>query len=141
MELNTDRPQAQRALEIYHNNEELTESHIQAIQATGISDVGKAQEFQSGAGNNDDQIEKLASEAKEILGGYFREFTFPQWTTAGWSECDCEVPQLDRGLVFDPFAGSGTTIQTALSLGYHGFGTDLDTSRIDQNKELTTYSS
>ncbi|WP_423746625.1 site-specific DNA-methyltransferase [Haladaptatus sp. SPP-AMP-3] len=138
--LNTDRPQARRALEIYEESDELTLNHIRAIQATGISDVGKAQEFQSGAGNNDEDVQKYAKEAKDILGGYFREFTFPQWTTAGWTECDCDEPTLERGRVFDPFAGSGTTIQVALSLGYHGFGTDLDTSNIDQDQSLTTYS-
>ncbi|MFB6186674.1 MAG: DNA methyltransferase, partial [Halobacteriaceae archaeon] len=52
--LDTNRKQAKRALEIFENKEELTLDHIRAIQATGISDVGKAQEFQRGAGANDD---------------------------------------------------------------------------------------
>lgn len=139
--LNTDRPQAERALEIYHDDSnDLNEEHIQAIQSVGISDVGKAQEFQVGAGCNDDEVEKLAHEAKEVLGGYFREFTFPQWTTAGWSECDCDDEHLERGRIYDPFAGSGTTLQVALSLGFHAFGTDLDTSNIDKNQTLTTFS-
>jgi DNA modification methylase len=137
--LNEDRPQARRAMDIFDENDDLTEDHIRAIQSVGISDAGKAKEFQVGAGENDDEVQELAEEAKEILGGYFREFTFPQWTTTGWSECECEDQEYDRGRVFDPFAGSGTTIQVALSLGYHGFGTDLDISNIAQDQTLTTF--
>lgn len=137
--LNTDRQQARRALEIYENHDELTEDHIRAIQAVGISDAGKAEEFQVGAGENDDEVQRRAEEAKSILGGYFREFTFPQWTTVGWTECECEEPVWERGTVFDPFAGSGTTIQVANSLGYNGFGTDIDTSNFQQDQALSTY--
>lgn len=138
-DLNTDRPQARRALEIYHDHDELTEDHIRAIQAVGISDVGKAEQFQVGAGANDDEVQRRADEAKEILGGYFREFTFPQWTTVGWTSCECDEPEWERGTVFDPFAGSGTTIQVANSLGYNGFGTDIDTSNLQQDQTLSTY--
>lgn len=138
-ELNTDRPQARRAKEIYDNHDELTEDHIRAIQAVGISDTGKAKEFQTGAGQNDDEVQRLAAEAKEVLGGYFREFTFPEWTTVGWESCDCDNPEWERGTVFDPFCGSGTTIQTAFSLGYNGFGTDIDTSNFKQDQKLSAY--
>lgn len=137
--LNTDRPQAKRALEIYHNHDELGLDHIRAIQAVGISDAGKAEEFQVGAGANDEDVQRRAKEAKEILGGYFREFTFPQWTTVGWTKCDCDNPQWERGTVFDPFAGSGTTIQVANSLGYNGYGTDIDVSNFKQDQALSTY--
>jgi len=137
--LNTDRPQAKRALEIYDNHDELTPDHIRAIQAVGISDVGKAEEFQGGAGRNDAEVQCRAKEAKNILGGYFREFTFPEWTTVGWTTCNCENPEWERGTVFDPFAGSGTTVQVANSLGYNGFGTDLDTSNFIQDQTLSTY--
>jgi hypothetical protein len=126
-------------LEIYHNHDELTEDHIRAIQAVGISDVGKAEEFQVGAGANDEDVQRRAKKAKEILGGYFREFTFPEWTTVGWTSCECEDPDWNRGTVFDPFAGSGTTIQVANSLGYNGFGTDLDISNFQQDQALSTY--
>ena len=133
--LNTERQQARRALEIYDEHDELTEDHIRAIQAVGISDAGKAEEFQVGAGENDEDVQRRAKEAKDILGGYFREFTFPKWTTVGWSTCDCDDPELERGTIFDPFAGSGTTIQVANSLGYNGFGTDLDTSNFQQDQD------
>lgn len=138
-ELNMDRPQARRAKEIYENHNELTEDHIRAIQAVGISDAGKAQEFQTGAGENDDEVQRLASEAKDVLGGYFREFTFPEWTTVGWKSCDCDEPEWERATVFDPFCGSGTTIQAAVSLGYNGFGTDIDTSNFQQEQKLSAY--
>lgn len=138
-ELNMDRPQARRAKEIYENHDELTEDHIRAIQAVGISDTGKAQEFQVGAGQNDDEVQRLASEAKDILGGYFREFTFPEWTTVGWESCECDDPAWERGTVFDPFCGSGTTIQAAVSLGYNGFGTDIDTSNFQEEQKLSAY--
>lgn len=137
--LNMDRPQARRALEIFEESDKLSLDHIRAIQARGISDAGKAQEFQSGSDQNDEQVVEYAQQAKDILGGYFREFTFPQWSTAGWTTCECNEPDWDRGCIFDPFAGSGTTIQVAVSMGYHGYGTDLDVSKIDQNETLTAY--
>lgn len=127
LKLNTDRPQAQRALEIYHESDVLTKDHLRAIQATGISDAGKAKLFQGETGGNAAEVEELATKAKEILGGYFREFTFPEWETKEWTSCECDVDPAP-GLVFDPFAGSGTTLKVANELGYHAWGTDLDTT-------------
>ncbi|SFL67336.1 DNA methylase [Halogranum rubrum] len=137
-ELDTSRPQAERALELY-NQSDLEERHIKAVQAVGISDAGKAKEFQDGAGENAKDVQELAKEAKEVLGGYFREFTFPQWITEGWTECDCEEPEYGPGMVFDPFSGSGTTIKVANELGLHAWGTDLDTSNFDKNQSLSQY--
>jgi DNA modification methylase len=137
-ELNTDRPQARRAIEIYEDSD-LTPEHLKAVQAVGISDAGKAKEFQEGAGENAKDVQELADEAKEVLGGYFREFTFPLWTTAGWTDCECESPNYDRGVVFDPFAGSGTALRVANELGFHAWGTDLDTSNFAQDQSLARY--
>jgi DNA modification methylase len=134
--LNPDRPQARRALEKYENSS-LTKEHLKAIRAVGISDAGKAKQIQDGAGNNDQEIQEKADEAKEVLGGYFREFTFPQPTTVGWSGCECDVDAVP-GMVFDPFAGSGTTLNTAYSLGYQAWGTDLDQSNFQ--RDITSYS-
>jgi len=134
--LNTDRPQARRALKKFEESD-LTMEHLKAIRAVGISDAGKAKEIQDGAGNNDKEIQKKADRAKEVLGGYFREFTFPQPTTVGWSGCDCDSDPIP-GMVFDPFAGSGTTLNTAYSLGYQAWGTDLDQSNFQ--RDITTYS-
>jgi DNA modification methylase len=134
--LNEDRPQARRALEKFENSD-LEEKHIEAIRAKGISDAGKAKEFQEGTKYNSKKVDRLAKEAKDVLGGYFREFTFAQPVTKEWSGCDCEADE-QPGLVFDPFAGSGTTIKVAYELGYHAFGTDLDASNFQI--PLTKYS-
>jgi hypothetical protein len=49
-QLNEDRPQAQRAMEIFEDSE-LEEKHLEAIQATGISDAGKERKVQNGTGS------------------------------------------------------------------------------------------
>ena len=90
-ELDLARPQARRAMEIFRNSD-LTEEHRPAIQATGISDAGKALriQIQNGTGRNSSRVKELAAEAKAVLGGYFREFTFAQ--LHGWlglGECGC----------------------------------------------------
>ncbi|QIB75408.1 site-specific DNA-methyltransferase [Halogeometricum borinquense] len=122
--LDTSRPQAKRATELYEESD-LTEEHIRAVQAVGISDAGKAMEIQDGTGRNADDVQKLADEAKEVLGGYFREFTFPIKETAGWSGCDCDAPT-KPGTVMDPFMGSGTTLEVASNMGLSSVGVDLD---------------
>lgn len=127
--LNEDRPQARRAKKKYENSD-LNEKHLEAIRAVGISDAGKAKEIQDGAGRNEETVQQRADKAKEVLGGYFREFTFPLPTTVGWSGCDCDADSVP-GMVFDPFAGSGTTLNTAYSLGYQAWGTDLDRSNFE----------
>jgi len=123
-QLNEERPQARRAMRKFEESD-LGEDHIEAIRAVGIADVGKGREVQNGTGQNSDRMVALANEAKEVLGGYFREFTFPVKTTAGWSECDCNV-DTRPGVVLDPFAGSGTTIEVAESMKLSGIGVDLD---------------
>lgn len=122
--LDTSRPQARRAQEIYEQSD-LTEDHIRAVQAVGISDAGKAREIQDGTGRNADDVQELADEAKEVLGGYFREFTFAKKETAGWSGCDHDA-ETEPGVVMDPFMGSGTTLEVALGKGYSVVGVDLD---------------
>jgi DNA modification methylase len=124
MELDPSRPQARRAMEIAEEAG-LTPEHIAAVQATGISDAGKALKVQSGTGRNATQVKRLAAEAKKVLGGYFREFTFAKRTTTGWTSCECDAPQIP-GVVLDPFAGTGTTLRVARQLGRSTFGVDLD---------------
>jgi DNA modification methylase len=123
-ELDESRPQARRALELAHKNG-LTPAHIAAIQATGISDAGKALSFQTGAGKNSEEVQQLASEAKKILGGYFREFTFAKKRFSGWTNCNCGV-SFAPGVVLDPFMGTGTTLGVARSMGRSAVGIDLD---------------
>jgi hypothetical protein len=44
--------------------------------------------------------------------------------TVGWS--DCGHDNYRRGVVLDPFAGSGTTLAVATGLGRDAVGIDLD---------------
>jgi len=124
-QLNPNRPQARRAMDEFEDSH-LGEEHIKAIRAVGIADAGKGKEVQNGTGANSDEVVELANEAKNVLGGYFREFTFPEKTTTGWTKCECESPQIVPGTVLDPFAGSGTTIEVAEELGFSAMGVDID---------------
>ena len=123
MELDPSRPQAKRAMEIA-KEAGLSPAHIAAIQATGVSDAGKALKVQNGTGRNAAEVKVLAAEAKKVLGGYFREFTFARRETAGWSKCDCKTKQA-RGVVLDPFMGTGTTLAAAVAMGRDAVGVDL----------------
>ena len=120
--LDPSRPQAKRAMELAEQYK-LTPAHIRAIQATGVSDVGKATKFQIGTGRNSPEVQRLAAEAKAVLGGYFREFTFAKKETVGWTDCGHGTPA--RGVVLDPFMGTGTTLRTAVKEGFDATGVDL----------------
>jgi DNA modification methylase len=119
-ELDPTRPQARRAMEL---GKSLSDEHIKAVQAFGVSDVGKATKFQNGTGRNSLEVQRLAAEAKAVLGGYFREFTFAKKKTVGWTDCGHGTP--GRGVVLDPFGGTGTTLKTAVAEGRDGIGVDL----------------
>lgn len=122
-ELDPARPQAKRAMELAKEHG-LTPAHIAAIQATGISDAGKAQKVQTGTGKNAAVVKVLAEEAKRALGGYFREFTFAKKRSVGWTNCACEEAHRP-GVVLDPFKGTGTTLRVAAALGRSAVGVDL----------------
>lgn len=121
-ELDTRRPQAKRALQIAREAQ-LTEAHLRAVQATGVSDSGKALITQNGTGRNSVEVQRLASEAKRVLGGYFREFTFARRVTRGWTDCGHE--DWSPGVVMDPFVGTGTTIRVAERLARSAIGVDI----------------
>jgi DNA modification methylase len=120
-ELCLDRQQARRAVELAEAAG-LSDAHFAAIRATGITDAGKAQEWQNLS--NNEEVKRLAAEAKAVLGGYFREFTFPRWETAGFVKCECGAPRR-RAVVLDPFCGSGTALHTATEMGRAAIGCDL----------------
>lgn len=122
-ELDPSRPQAVRAMQLFEERG-LTEAHVRAIRAVGISDAGKGKELQRGSGLNSERVRELAAEAKEALGGYFREFTFAPKRHVGWNGCGCGAGAVP-GVVLDPFMGSGTTLSVAQELGRDAVGVDL----------------
>lgn len=122
-ELDPSRPQAVRAMALAKEHG-LTPRHIAAIQATGISDAGKALRVQTGTGRNAPSVQVLAAEAKKVLGGYFREFTFAKKKTVGWSDCGCNAG-FRPGLVLDPFKGTGTTLRVAQKMNRSAIGIDF----------------
>lgn len=134
--LDSTRPQARRAMQLAAEGK-LTAAHIRAIQATGVSDVGKATKFQNGTGRNSIEVQRLAAEAKAVLGGYFREFTFAKRETVGWT--DCGHNDFIRGKVLDPFVGTGTTLQVASDQKRDAIGVDL--KPMTQGLELLTQTS
>lgn len=121
--LDMSRPQARRAIELAAAGG-LTDDHFAAIRAVGISDAGKALSIQTGTGKNADRVTHLAAEAKAVLKGYFREFTFAKPETVGWSECGCGA-SFSPGVVLDPFVGTGVTQRVAVAEGRVGLGFDL----------------
>jgi hypothetical protein len=124
-DLPSDRPQAQRALELADEHE-LTDDHLRALRAVGLSGCGQAQRTQDGAGKNADGVESLAAEARDALGSYAREFTNPEKHHTGFEqECACEAGW-EPGVVVDPFAGSGTTLAVAKERQRRFLGVELN---------------
>jgi DNA modification methylase len=142
------RPQRVRAEEIAREKG-LTDEHIAAIRAAGVSDVGKAQVTQTGFGKNTDAVIRLAAEAKLVLGGYYREFLTDDdgtrnrrsvWSiaTAPFSEAHFatfppELPEIcikagskPGDTILDPFGGAGTTGLVADRLGRNAILCELN---------------
>lgn len=120
------RPQRKKAIE-RAKQAGLTKEHLAAARAVGFSDAGAGKATQNGAGNNSDETTKLAKEAKEVLGGYFREFTGRRRRFDGWEKhCDCNTTETQSGIVLEPFAGSGTTCMVAKDLGRRFVGIELN---------------
>jgi SAM-dependent methyltransferase len=129
-----DRQQAQRAYELYHESD-LTREHVDAIRSVGISDVGKAAQTEDGAGRNADDVEQFAREAKEVLGGYYREFTMVERVPDGYKQaCPCDGSAVGA-VVCDPFCGSGTTLDVAEELGCQWVGIDINEQYVDVTTE------
>lgn len=140
------RPQQRRAKELAEAGG-LTKEHLDAIRAVGITDAGKAQATQAGFGKNDPAIQKLADEAKAVLGGYYREFLIADtrnrrsvWTVATRPYKGAHFatfppaliePCILAGsrpgdLVLDPFGGSGTVAGVALRHGRNALLCELN---------------
>lgn len=59
-------------------------------------------------------------------------------TTTGWTECECfdtDGSKWRKGVVLDPFAGSGTTLAVATGHGRDAIGIDLDVRNLDLCRE------
>jgi DNA modification methylase len=120
-----EREQLTKALDRFDQSD-LTVDHLEAVRAKGFSDAAAGKQ-QSGAGRNTEQVETLAAEAKDVLGGYFREITMTAHETGGWSKtCDCDTDETEPGIVLDPFAGAGTTCLVAKNLRRRFVGIDLN---------------
>ena len=68
---NTDRPQTARAAELAAT---LTPEQVAAIRSVGVSDTGRGAATQTGTGKNRPEVYELADQARQVLGGYAREF-------------------------------------------------------------------
>jgi DNA modification methylase len=122
--LDMSRPQARRAHELA-TTAGLTEDHYAALLAVGVSDTGRGAATQSGTGKNSPEVYALADAAREVLGGYAREYLLRRPTRFTY-ECACPEPIADTApaVVLDPFGGTGTTALVAKALGRHGISVD-----------------
>lgn len=110
------RPQTRRALEIAEENG-LTEEHLAAVRAGGITDTGKTAAVQHGTGKHSPEVKRLMDEAKEVLGGYYRELLLVRPTRTDWvAGCACDADRVPA-TVLDPFGGAGTVGLVAHRLG------------------------
>jgi DNA modification methylase len=57
-------------------------------------------------------------------------------TADDWG-CECECDPTDIPVVYDPFVGTGTTIEAALDRGYNAIGTDLAPEDVDVNDQTS----
>ena len=145
------RPQLVRARQLAAERG-ITDEHIAAMRAVGMSDAGKALTTQSGTGKNRQDVQALADEAKSALGGYYREFLTTQgrnpgdvWTIATqpypgahFAVFPYEIPRRcivagckPGGTVLDPFNGSGTTGLAAQNNGRRYIGIDINADYLD----------
>lgn len=141
--LDMSRTQARRAKELA-DAAGLTPDHIAAIRSVGVTDAGKARVTQDGTGKNTEEVQRLADEAKDALGGYYREFLLDRGQTTGWQpRCSCHLSAADvdgawalertrPAVVLDPFGGSGTVGMVANRLSRRAILIDLNPDYLKQ---------
>jgi DNA modification methylase len=91
--LDMTRPQARRAQQLA-DQAGLTEAHARALLSVGISDTGRGAATQNGTGKNTAEVYTLASEARQVLGGYAREYLLRRPTSLAYA-CAC-TPYTDH---------------------------------------------
>lgn len=130
-------------------------AHLAAVRAVGLGDAGQARREQRGSGGNAAETRRLATEAKAVLGGYFREFTFGEsrakrnvWSVetgrnTGEHSASYPVRLIEPCIlaasrpgdtVLDPFSGSGTTGEAALLHGRRYIGIELNPGSLDESR-------
>lgn len=129
----SDRPQARRAAQLWAENA-LTDAHLEAIRAVGVTDTARSRATSTGYGNNRDVVERLAAEAKAVLGGYYREFLSGAVLDHGHAPACAHGDGSARSVVLDPFAGTGTTGAVAESLGRDSILIDLGYQALQERR-------
>jgi DNA modification methylase len=124
-QVDRSRPQARRALALVEQHG-LTDEHIAAVRAVGVSDTGRGAATQSGTGKNTPEVYALADVARAALGGYAREFLLQRPTGIDYA-CSCPdtTAPTAPAVVLDPFGGTGTTALVAKVLGRTGISVDM----------------
>jgi DNA modification methylase len=131
----TGREQKQRAIELFEQSD-LEREHLSALRSIGFTDAGQAQEVYDGHGRNADGVETRAKRAKDVLGGYAREFIGRETESTEWVKgCDCDTDATEPGIVLDPFAGAGTTLLKAKDLARRFVGIELNPEYADMARE------
>lgn len=131
----SSRPQTRRAFEIAESGG-LTEKHFNAIRSIGFQDAGQSQLLYTGFGNNAEETQKLADEAKRVLGGYFREFLLGEVVSNGWQKtCKCLTDEIAPCVVMDIFNGTATTGESAISHKRSYIGIELNPKDIKNSQE------